>query len=165
MTGFVYAIGDAERVKIGYSANPSQRFSKLQTDSAVRCEIIGTVLATMNQERELHRLLAAYRLHREWFRREGAVAAFCDAIAGRGVPAARHKISARNGVRHPLRAYRVEQQISLQALADAVGVTKPTMSRIERGKQKPSLDLIDRLVSETGGAVTADDFLPSRRGA
>lgn len=66
---------------------------------------------------------------------------------------------------HPLRAYREKHGLALEALARRVGRTRQSMSRIERGKQKPSLDLIDRLVSETGGAVSADDFLPSRRGA
>lgn len=80
MAGFIYAIGNDERVKIGYSADPIRRFSKLQTDSAVRCELIGMVAGTVEQERELHQLLAAYRIHREWFRREGVVAALCEML-------------------------------------------------------------------------------------
>lgn len=66
---------------------------------------------------------------------------------------------------HPLRAYRQKHNKPLEEIAVRVGVTRQSLSRIERGKQKPSLDLIDKLVTVTGGKVKADDFLPSRRGA
>lgn len=64
---------------------------------------------------------------------------------------------------HPLRSYRHKQELALEVLAERVGVTRQSLSRIELGKQNPSLDLIDKLVKATGGRVKAEDFLPSRR--
>lgn len=60
---------------------------------------------------------------------------------------------------HPLRTYRAEHALSIDALADMVGVSKSTISRVETGEQAPSVALIRRLVFATGGAVTAEVFV------
>ena len=60
---------------------------------------------------------------------------------------------------HPLRAFRRAAKLSLSELAAKVGSTKASLSRIEQGHQRPSLNLVGRLKEATGGAVTADDFL------
>ena len=64
--------------------------------------------------------------------------------------------------KHPLRTYRERSRQSLEELAKECGTTRATLSRIETGRQNPSLDLMDRIRTATGGAVRADDFLPFR---
>lgn len=64
--------------------------------------------------------------------------------------------------KHPLRTYRELASQSLEELAKECGTTRATLSRVETGRQNPSLDLIDRIRTATGGAVRADDFLPFR---
>ena len=44
-------------------------------------------------------------------------------------------------------------------LAEKTGVDRATISRIRRGKHRPSWELMLRLREMTQGAVTADDFL------
>lgn len=63
---------------------------------------------------------------------------------------------------HPLRLYRERSGLSLEELANACGSTRATLSRVETGKQNPSLDLIERIREATGGAIRADDFIPFR---
>lgn len=58
---------------------------------------------------------------------------------------------------HPLRTYRVARNLSIDALAAKVGASKSTISRVETGDQRPSFDLLQRLLKETG--ISADDFL------
>lgn len=60
---------------------------------------------------------------------------------------------------HPLRTYRRQKLLSLHELAQAAGTTKANLSRIETGVQKPSFDLLKRLIDATGGDVTADEML------
>lgn len=60
---------------------------------------------------------------------------------------------------HPLRKYRTENGITLEHLAQMVGVTRATLSRIETWLQSPSLSLVCRLINATGGALSADDFI------
>lgn len=42
--------------------------------------------------------------------------------------------------------------------ADKLGVAAPTVTRIERGEQNIPLSLVDRVVENTSGAVTANDL-------
>ena len=60
---------------------------------------------------------------------------------------------------HAMRRYRREKALPLDALADATGVSRGTISRIERGKQNPSIDLVRRLIAASGGALSAQDFI------
>lgn len=62
-----------------------------------------------------------------------------------------------------LREYRIEAGISQQAFADAVGVRKGTISRIENGTRVPSFSLLSRIVAQTNGRVTPNDFLPEQQ--
>jgi transcriptional regulator with XRE-family HTH domain len=59
---------------------------------------------------------------------------------------------------HRLRIFRHQNHLSLAAVAASVGVSKATIGRIEQGLQTPSLELMFRLVNETNGAVTPNDF-------
>jgi DNA-binding XRE family transcriptional regulator len=59
---------------------------------------------------------------------------------------------------HPLRTARVAANLSMEALAQRVDVSKTTISRIESWKQDPSLALIRQLCSILP-ALTANDFI------
>ena len=60
---------------------------------------------------------------------------------------------------HPLRRYRREKNLTLEALARDARVAKSTISRIERLHIAPSLGLVQRLVEITG--LSATDFFRS----
>jgi hypothetical protein len=77
MTGFLYAIGNDEgRVKIGWSADPAKRRSEIASDLPGKIELLGVIAATHEQEAEAHQLFEPWRISGEWYRLEGAVAAF-----------------------------------------------------------------------------------------
>lgn len=65
--GSIYFIYDAkvEAIKIGFSTNVSDRFSTLQTASATKLELLGTMLGSMADEQRLHAKFQ--RMHGEWF--------------------------------------------------------------------------------------------------
>lgn len=68
MSSFIYVIrNESGFYKIGFSNNPRRRFSMLQTSSAERLDLLGVVEGTIDDEREIHRLLARWRIAREWF--------------------------------------------------------------------------------------------------
>lgn len=50
----------------------------------------------------------------------------------------------------PLRVWREYRGVTLQALADACGVTRQMISMIERNKAKPSSDLLGKLAGALG---------------
>lgn len=69
MTGYVYVIeNESGLFKVGYTNDPARRLTMLRTSSAEKLRLLGVVPATMEQEKELHRLLSPWRAAREWFR-------------------------------------------------------------------------------------------------
>lgn len=66
---YVYAVGDGTAIKIGFSGrHPSLgRFAQLQTASAKELKLIGALVGTVNDERDLHRRFAEHHLRGEWF--------------------------------------------------------------------------------------------------
>ena len=62
---------------------------------------------------------------------------------------------------HPLRHYRLRKGITLEALAQRVGTTRSWLSRIEGGKEQPSMSLVAKLKIVTN--LSADDFLQIER--
>ena len=74
MTGFVYAIENADGfVKIGWSAKPYHRLAKINSDTSSPCWMVGTIKATREQEKTLHRLLHRSRVHREWYQKDASI--------------------------------------------------------------------------------------------
>lgn len=51
------------------------------------------------------------------------------------------------------------------ALAAAVGISGPSITRIKRGEQNVSLDLAIKIVAATGGKVTLEDLSMTRQQA
>ena len=101
MTGFVYAIGDGNgAVKIGWSADPIRRLSKIACDCPAAPKLLGLIEATQAQEYEAHRLLEPWCIRREWFRLEGPVLAFVEMLPKPG-PRGRKRTFSEVGVSRP----------------------------------------------------------------
>jgi 2-dehydro-3-deoxyphosphooctonate aldolase (KDO 8-P synthase) len=62
---------------------------------------------------------------------------------------------------HPLARWRKHHDKTLGELAAAAGCAVSHLSQIESGKSNPSLKLIARLRTITGGTLKAEDFLPA----
>jgi transcriptional regulator with XRE-family HTH domain len=60
-------------------------------------------------------------------------------------------------VRHPLKAWRSDNQLSQREAAGRLGIGKPTISRIESWKRTPSLALAAKLSEKTG--IPIDKFV------
>ena len=58
-----------------------------------------------------------------------------------------------------LAAYMDRKKLSDEEIALNVGVSRVSISRVHRGLQQPSLELMRRLAEFTGGAVMPNDFL------
>lgn len=50
---------------------------------------------------------------------------------------------------HPLRLWRINQQMTLAELAELVGLSKPYLSQIENGGKQPSPEAAKRLSKRT----------------
>lgn len=74
--GFVYFLRMGEAVKIGFATNVASRMKGIQTGCAEPTELLKVVPGTDQTERYFHVHFAPYRQKGEWFRLEGALAAF-----------------------------------------------------------------------------------------
>jgi DNA-binding transcriptional regulator YdaS (Cro superfamily) len=61
---------------------------------------------------------------------------------------------------HPLRAFRVEYDLKLQALADALGISTATLSRIETWQRRCTAEMALRIEGVTKGRVDRHDLRP-----
>lgn len=59
---------------------------------------------------------------------------------------------------HPLTAYRKARKLSIDDVVKQTGLSKASISRIERGKQQPSADSLRRLCQFTSGLLRPNDF-------
>ena len=80
MSGFVYAIGNAVQVKIGWSRDPMQRLDHFRVSCPMDVELLGLIPASKAQEAQLHELFQPWHLHGEWFQCIGPVAAFLEIL-------------------------------------------------------------------------------------
>lgn len=133
MNGFLYAIGgESGQVKVGWSADPFRRLSKIRSDCPAHVSLLGLIPATRSQEQELHALLAPWRIRREWYRAEGGVAALVEML-----PKPHPRIAA-SQADHPLRQWRTANSVSVADVAEKIGVTRTAVWRWEAGKREPN---------------------------
>lgn len=74
--GFVYFVRFADRIKIGWSGNPTRRFRNIPHD-----EVMAVIPGTMDDEHSYHNRFAALRVHGEWFRADRTLVDFIAALA------------------------------------------------------------------------------------
>lgn len=76
---------DTGLVKIGKTTSPKKRITCLRTMSPVKLDVVALVRAHDYHEAMIHKALAEYREHGEWFRAEGDVADMIKKAAEGGI--------------------------------------------------------------------------------
>ena len=75
----LYAAAIGDEIKIGYTADVIRRLDHLRSKSGQDCQLLAIRFGTMDDERNLHRSLAAHRSHgREWYRPTPEVRSLID---------------------------------------------------------------------------------------
>lgn len=70
---YLYAIGDNEVVKVGYSIDPKARLKSLQTGNSRKLRVLWKCYAgsdnkqALGQEKAMHRKIAKFKIKGEWF--------------------------------------------------------------------------------------------------
>jgi len=79
--GFVYFMRMNDVVKIGFSSDVGKRLNSIQTACPGPADVIKVIPGSDQTERYFHAHFANYRQQGEWFRLEGALAAFLSVAA------------------------------------------------------------------------------------
>ena len=150
MTGFVYAIRNHHgHVKIGWANKPHRRLAELNVASPDHLHLIGYAVGTKEHEQAIHAVLSSARIRGEWFDAQHPhVRLFLELL-----PCAERQARAASEASFPdceLGQVRRVRGWSQGQLADALGVSQTTISRLEAGERpiRPVLrKLIDQLPS------------------
>ena len=62
--------------------------------------------------------------------------------------------------KHPLRLFRLEYDLTLQAMAEALDISTPTLSRIETGKRRCTAEMAIKIEAVTKGRIDRSDLRP-----
>jgi len=148
MSGFVYAIECAGRIKLGYSENPVKRLSKVASDAPFPCDLMGSWPGTVADELAIQSKFQSTRVHGEWFASTEALLAFIkDNVIARTAPLARFQI--REGD-NALAIWRKSGRKTMVECAKALGVTQGTWHRWEVSKILIPAERVRSVSSLTG---------------
>lgn len=64
---YLIACNKMNYCKIGYSSNPENRLTQLQTSNPFSLELVSTKEGSLDDEKNIHKLFDKYRLSGEWF--------------------------------------------------------------------------------------------------
>jgi hypothetical protein len=144
-------------IKIGRTTNIRRRLTGIQTGSAQRLVVLGTMPGDEAAERALHSRFGFLRTVGEWFRSDATLMQYIEAHADKGASRDGH-------VPHPLKTFMRAHGITATQFAAHVSThgeetTASYISQIVIGYRKPGGSLAVAIADATGGHVTVDDLL------
>ncbi len=145
--GRVYFLATRDRklVKIGKTRSPeTTRRAKLAGQSPVPLDLIAEIDGYTRVEKRIHAQFAQYREHGEWFRYEGALQLFVEAIVKTGAhPCITEREIDRGKIREPAPLVDAPTDFSIedaeQEIGKAMVAMMPTLDDIEAEKCRRSL--------------------------
>lgn len=128
----VYFIKCQEYIKIGYSNNPNDRISQLQTSIPYKLQVVSIIMGTMHDEKKLHKLFKEHHVRGEWFRVSIEILEYIESKKnlmwnyGYDDPDELDIYEL-----NPLKALRVSRGFSMEDVAEKMGVTKQSYCEAE----------------------------------
>ena len=142
MAVYLFAAPTLGVCKIGYATDVLRRHKIIQTTCPATVVILAEREGDRWTEACLHRHFASLRTHGEWFTFDSRIQdEFASVvIPPRPVSASPDKLKEADGRNdgplHPLKAFRLEYNLTLKQLADRIGLKKPTVCQIEKGDRQ-----------------------------
>lgn len=124
--GFIYAIEAGEAIKIGFSGDPVRRCGALNTASATRHTLLGTMPGTRTGERAVHDKCYASRLNGEWFSKSPEVMEFVGTLT----PYEEKKVAS------PAQIWRKSKGLTREKLATLTGYSQTAIVDFEHGERR-----------------------------
>jgi hypothetical protein len=148
MSGFVYAVECAGRVKLGFSEDPGKRFNKIASDAPFPCDLLGYWPASRADELALHAKFKKIRVHGEWF---AVTEDLLSTISAKVIPMDKSQVRFRIGDDDTILAvWRKTQKQNAKVISKAMGINQSTWSRWERGTLRVPAERVPKLSMLTG---------------
>ena len=156
MTGFVYAVECAGRVKLGFSEGPEKRFNKIASDAPFPCVLLGYWPGTVADEMAIQERFKPIRVHGEWF---AVTEELLSTIGDHVIPAesmgVRFRVVEGDGA---LAVWRKTNKRLGSEVAAEVGVTQATWSRWENLSRRVPAERLAAVEKVTG--IPREDLRP-----
>jgi len=127
----IYFIQHTDFLKIGYTNNINKRLSELQVSCPIKLKVLGLIEGTRKEESEYHKKFKHLGSSGEWFSYTSEVLEFTETLDKTLLW--KHGFIS-NDPLSPLgiiKSCRLKENISLQDLADLIGVTKQSINDME----------------------------------
>lgn len=161
MSGFVYAVECAGRIKLGFSEGPEKRFNKIASDAPFPCVLLGYWPGTVADEMAFQERFKPIRVHGEWFAvTEELLATISDHVLPTESMGVRFRISEGDGV---LAVWRKKNKLLGSEVAAEIGVTQATWSRWESQSRRVPAERVADVERMTG--IPRDHIRPDIFGA
>jgi DNA-binding XRE family transcriptional regulator len=150
MTGFIYVMRSADRVKIGHSMKPDLRLSKVASDSPFPVKLISMFPGSQSDEAEIHAQFSCCRRHGEWFDVNGPLSAWIYALPIYVKPPRR-----RRDIGTELSKAMQARNLTDAAVAVEAGCDRSMITKVRNGTAEPSLPLAVAISRATGVDIEA----------
>lgn len=131
MTVYFVQIGNADRVKIGFSGNLKNRLQSMATVSSEVVTLLGHIEGDKKMESDLHTRFASYRIRGEWFHLSGDLLAYVLSLPPISLPEAS---GGATNLAKCLAARQRKYDVSSKELSKEVGLSESSLCRIKKGK-------------------------------
>jgi DNA-binding XRE family transcriptional regulator len=149
----IYIIKHTEYVKIGYSSknNFKNRLSQLQTSCPIKIKVLGLIEGTFNDEAIYHKKFIHLSTNGEWFNYTKEVEDFIDSLP-KDLMWDFGFIENESTIIGLIKKCRLEKNLSMEELAERLGVTKQAVLDMERreAQGKITLNCITNALSVMG---------------
>lgn len=160
----IYFLKANDRVKIGYSHDPSDRVPSIQTLSPYELEVLLVIDGTQDEEQQLHAQFASLRRSGEWFKLDEHIKNFVEANIHRdrkyefGLgPASDFEGD------EQIRRLRAKHNVNAKDLAKRLGVTQQAASAMELREKDGSVAIKSmQKIADVLGYEFQYRFIPKR---
>ena len=127
----IYFIKQGDYVKIGFTNRFKTRLNQLQVSSPIKLEVLGIIEGNKNDEKNMHEKFKHISTNGEWFIYCDELKSFIDLLDN----SLMWKYGYLDNINSPIgliKQTRLENNISMEELAEKLGVTKQSVLDMER---------------------------------
>ena len=127
----IYFIEANKKVKIGYTANPQNRISDIQTSNPDKLNVLLIIDGGCELERQLHKDFADYRLNGEWFEYSDSISDFIDSVISNDRRYEFGFLGKEYSSTNQLKRLRTEKRLSLREVGEKLGISSQSVWETE----------------------------------
>lgn len=137
----IYFVQSGNHVKIGYAFNPRKRIYELQISHPNQLHPLLIITGSFDIEHELHHKFKQYKTHGEWFELSDEIKMFINDHLDVDRRYECGYIDSDYDCNQQIQYWRKNAKLTVQQVADKMGVKGPTYHSMERNEPKSNIGI------------------------